>query len=139
MFDEKTKSLWSTLQGQPVIGPLANSGIQLDFANVVTTTWGEWRDQHPTTSVLSLETGHQRDYGEGAAYRGYFATDDLMFEVSRTDRRLRKKDEILAIRIPGAPPLAIAVQHLRKNPQFSVTHAGHALLIESLPGGAHRV
>jgi len=139
MFDEKTKSLWSTLQGQPVIGPLANSGIQLDFANVVTTTWGEWRAQHPTTSVLSLETGHQRDYGEGAAYRGYFASDDLMFEVSRTDRRLRKKDEILAIRIPGAPPLAIAVPHLRKNPHFSVTHAGHAVRIESLPGGTHSV
>lgn len=103
----------------------------------LTTTWGEWRAQHPHTTVLSLETSHQWDYGEGAAYRGYFATDDLMFEVSRTDRWLRKKYEILAIRIPGARPLAIAVQHLRKNPQLSVTHAGHAVRTESLPSGAH--
>ena len=57
----------------------------------------------------------------------------------RSDRRLRKKDEILAIRIPGAPPLAIAVQHLRKNPGLSLTHAGHPVRIESLPGGAHSV
>ena len=139
MFDEKTKSLWSTLQGQPVIGPLADSGIQLEFANVVTTTWGDWRAQHPNTSVLSLKTGHQRNYGEGAAYRDYFATDDLMFEVSRSDRRLRNKDEILAIRIPGAPPLAIAVKHLLKKRALSLTHAGHAIRVEALPGGAHRV
>ena len=36
---------------------------------------------HPGTTVLSLETGHERDYSEGAAYRDYFATDELMFAV----------------------------------------------------------
>jgi len=81
MFDEETKSLWSTLEGRPVIGPLAGSGVELRYRPVVTTTWGEWRAAHPGTTVLSLDTGHQRDYSEGAAYREYFGTDELMFQV----------------------------------------------------------
>lgn len=139
MFDAATKSLWSTLQGQPVIGPLANSGIQLRFANVVTTTWKEWREAHPHTTVLSLETGHRRDYGEGVAYRSYFANDELMFEVSRPDRRLRNKDEVLVLRFPAAAPLAIAIGHLRKHPRLELQHAGQIIVIETSPAGMHKV
>jgi len=79
MYDRATQSLWSTLRGEPVIGPLVGQGIRLARGSVVTTTWGEWRRRHPHTSVLSIDTGHTRDYAEGAAYRDYFATDALMF------------------------------------------------------------
>ncbi len=135
MFDEETNSLWSTLQGQPVIGPLANSGLQLEFANVVTTTWGEWRALHPDTTALSLDTGHRRDYGEGVAYRSYFASDELMFQVSGKDGRLRKKDEILAIRLPKRQPLAIAMSYLLKHPQFKTNHEGASIEVETTKGG----
>jgi hypothetical protein len=105
MFDEETYSLWSTITGAPVAGELVGSGLQMEHYPVVTTTWGEWRKLHPDTTVLSLETGHERDYSEGAAYRGYFASDDLMFSVSQTDGRLRNKDEVLALRLqPGGDP-----------------------------------
>jgi hypothetical protein len=136
MFDAETKSLWATLQGKPVVGPLAGSPIALDFVPVVTTTWDEWREMHPRTTVLSLDTGHQRDYSEGAAYRDYFATSALMFEVSRHDRRLRNKDEILAIRPPGKAPLAIAVSYLRKKREFTVEHEGVALTVSTSKSGA---
>jgi len=43
MYDKDTQSLWSTLEGKPVVGPLVNKGIQLDYMSVVTTTWGEWK------------------------------------------------------------------------------------------------
>jgi hypothetical protein len=108
MFDEGTSSLWSTLQGEPVIGRLANSGVTLNFQPVVTTTWGEWRMDYPHTTVLSLHTGYSRDYGEGVAYHDYFASEQLMFQVSQTDSRLRNKDEVLAIRLPGKRPLAFS-------------------------------
>ena len=81
MFDEETHSLWSSLEGVPVVGPLVDSGLRLPFRSVVTTTWGEWKRDHPATTVLSLETGYERNYGEGVAYRDYFSTDRLMFEV----------------------------------------------------------
>ena len=65
MFDQGTKSLWNTFEGVPVIGSLVGSGLQLTRRSMVTTTWAEWRARHPETTVLSLETGQQRDYSEG--------------------------------------------------------------------------
>ena len=67
MYDHATKSMWSTLTGSPVLGPLAGKAIELKTLHVVTTTWGERKKRHPGTTALSLETGHERDYGEGVA------------------------------------------------------------------------
>ena len=97
MFDEETRSLWNTTEGRPVIGVLAGSGLELRAEPVVTTTWGDWRAAHPGTTVMDRETGHRRDYSEGAAYRDYFATDELMFEVPWTDRKLKNKAEVVGI------------------------------------------
>ena len=91
MFDEDTNSFWNTLLGEPVVGPLVGKGIALERLPVVTTTWGQWKKLHPETTVLSLKTGHSRDYSEGQAYREYFATDDLMFNVPKLDKRLKNK------------------------------------------------
>ena len=117
MYDHATRSLWSTFAGEPAVGPLVGQGIRLEPRYVVTTTWGEWRRRHPGTLVLSLDTGHERDYGEGVAYRDYFATDRLMFGVPTLDPRLRNKDEVLALRFPDAPgeQLAIWVVFLSRN------------------------
>jgi hypothetical protein len=138
MFDEETNSLWPTLQGKPMVGALAGSDLELDFAPVVTTTWGEWRKRYPGTLVLSPNTGHQRDYSEGAAYRDYFSTDELMFDVSRRDRRLKNKDEVLVVRIRGKRPLAIAVRFLEKRSAYEVEPDGMKLTVRT-EGGANRV
>jgi len=139
MFDEETKSLWSTLQGKPVIGKLVGDNLQLTFEPVVTTTWGEWKADHPSTTVLSLETGHDRDYSEGAAYREYFGTGELMFQVSKMDRRLENKDEIVAIRLQGKTPLAIAAKFLRKRPEFTIEHEGVTVTVKTSKGGSNIV
>ncbi len=49
--------------GGTVVGPLAESEVVLTSRPVVTTTWKEWRAAHPETTVLALDTGHERDYG----------------------------------------------------------------------------
>ncbi len=142
MFDEETRTLWSSLEGVPVIGPLADSGLQLTFRPVVTTTWGEWRRQYPATTVLSLDTGFERDYSEGAAYRDYFGTDRLMFEVPTTDTRLKNKDEVLVLRpevIGGGPATAIAASKLRREPVFGFVAGGRALVAITSKGGANAV
>ena len=124
MFDHETKSLWNTFEGVPVVGELAGSDLQLTPRAVVTTTWGEWRRRHPETTVLSLDTGHRRNYAEGAAYRGYFGTDDLMFAVSRADDRLSNKEEVLVLRLPDPDrpgelvPLAITARFLLRSRIF---------------------
>ncbi|MEM6469818.1 MAG: DUF3179 domain-containing protein [Planctomycetota bacterium] len=118
MFDEKTKSLWSSIAGEPVVGPLTGNGLKLETIPVVTTTWGQWKADHPNTLVLSLETGHERDYGEGVAYRDYFASKDLMFTVPSLDDRLAAKDEVFIVRTNdvAATPLAIDVRYLKEHP-----------------------
>jgi hypothetical protein len=147
MYDRETMSLWSTVEGRPVLGPLAGSDLELTALPVVTTTWREWRERHPDTTVLSRDTGHERDYSEGAAYRAYFATDRLMFGVPAADDRLRNKDEVLAVLLrprgaAGTEPrqaLALSVAFLRKNPVYALTFAGHALVALTTAGGANRL
>ena len=140
MYDRATQSLWNTLWGRPVIGPLVGQGIELARRSVVTTTWGEWRRRHPQTTVLSLDTGHRRDYGEGVAYREYFATDELMFTVPELDNHLANKAEVLTFPpIDGGLPLAISSQFLRQHPVHHATHGGVELVILTDRSGAHRV
>jgi Protein of unknown function (DUF3179) len=143
MFDRETMSLWSTLEGRPVIGELAGSDLQLRAHPVVTTTWEEWRAAHPNTAVLSLETGVKRDYSEGAAYRDYFSTDTLMFHVSKTDRRLKNKAEVLVMRPRGddgvARPVAIAAEFLKKNPVHLFESRGRRFVVLTTPKGANRM
>ena len=116
MYDKETQTLWNTLWGKPVIGKLADENIELERMSIVTTTWGEWRKRHPDTKVLSLDTGYARDYDEGAAYKEYFATDDLMFTVPKLDKRLKNKDEVLGLIFSQHPnmPLAISSKFLLK-------------------------
>ena len=141
MYDDATKSMWSTLGGAPVVGPLVGKGIELKKLYVVTTTWGEWRKRHPGTTVLALETGHERDYSEGAAYREYFGTDRLMFGVPKLDARLANKAEVLALRFAEAPAeqLAIAADFLAANRLYHERIGKLAFVVLTDASGANRV
>jgi len=141
MYDQATQSLWNTIRGEPVLGPLVGQDIALTHRQVVTTTWGEWKERHPDTQVLSLNTGHDRDYGEGVAYNEYFATDQLMFNTPFNDNRLQNKDEILALRFPAHPKeqLAIDTNFLSKNPVYIDQIGDQKLVVLTDVSGANRV
>lgn len=143
MFDVETNSLWNTFEGVPVVGRRVDTGIQLTHRAVVTTTWEEWRRKHPKTTVLTLATGFNRDYSEGAAYREYFATDELMFDVPTLDDRLDNKDEVLVLLVADASgvrqPIAIATDYLDDNRLLHVEHAGRQLVVVTSRRGANRV
>lgn len=138
MYDHATASMWSTLTGEPVIGDLVGKGIKLKTLPVVTTTWGEWRERHPDTKVLSLQTGRIRDYSEGAAYREYFATDRLMFTVPKLDKRLKNKAEVLALRFDGEP-LAISADYLARHPVHHDRAGQTDFVVLTDSSGANRV
>lgn len=140
MYDKATQSLWVTLLGTPAIGPLVDENIALNHRSVVTTTWGEWRRRHPETTVLSLDTGHRRDYSEGAAYREYFATDNLMFNVPNLDERLKNKDEVLGLLFPenSDRPLAISADFLADNPIHHERLGDLDMVVFTDPSGANR-
>ena len=141
MYDKTTQSLWSTVRGEPVLGPLAERGIVLEQLSMVTTTWAEWVRRHPDTTVLSLNTGHRRDYGEGVAYSHYFSNDQLMFNTPFKDERLKNKQEVLALNFPAYPrsQLAIDTRFLEKNPLLTEIVGEQKVLVLTDRSGAHRV
>ena len=102
MYDRKTRSLWNQFTGEPVSGALRDSGIQLRQRPLAITTWSDWRARHPATTVLSLDTGHRRDYGSGVVYRDYFASPSLMFPAAVDESRLKQKDQVFAMTEVGA-------------------------------------
>ncbi|WP_262693878.1 DUF3179 domain-containing protein [Kordiimonas aquimaris] len=141
MYDKETQSLWNTIKGEPVLGPLAGKGIALEFLSVVTTTWSEWKRRHPETTVLSLNTGHRRNYGEGVAYNDYFSTDELMFNTPFNDTRLENKQEVLALRFFASPSdqLAIDTNFLDNTPIYTDQVGQQKLVVLTDASGANRV
>lgn len=141
MYDRQTQSLWNTIKGEPLLGPLVDKDIALNHRSVVTTTWGKWRKLHPDTQVLSLDTGYNRDYDEGVAYHDYFATDELMFNTPFKDSRLENKREILALRFKGqlGKTVAIDTEFLKQNPVYQSVLGTQKYVVVTDESGANRV
>jgi hypothetical protein len=99
MYDRETNSLWNQFTGEPVVGALAGSGIALKIRPVAITSWQNWRAQNPQTRVLSLDTGHDRDYSLGKPYASYFNSPDLMFPALVKNTGLEPKDYLYALRL----------------------------------------
>jgi len=139
MYDKQTKSLWSTTAGEPVIGTLVGKNLKMHSSPVVTTTWGNWRKLHPETTVLSLDTGYSRDYGEGVAYHDYFSTDDLMFPVQSQSGLLPNKAEVLVLPWAYRPRTSISQSLLIKKPIYQTSISGRPILVVTDSSGANRV
>lgn len=103
MYDRQTETLWNQLTGEPVLGELVDTDVQLDLLPVVLTTWEAWQNQHPNTVVVDIETGFSRVYTPGAAYGDYFAADITMFPVWQRDEALATKDQVYALNIDDTP------------------------------------
>ncbi len=102
MYDRNTDTIWNAITGEPSFGPLATSRIVLDVLPVVVTDWTSWVEQHPDTSVLSLDTGFIRNYSNGGAYEDYFNSTDLMFPSWQQDTDIvENKDMVFALRLQG--------------------------------------
>ena len=101
MFDRQTNSLWNQFTGKPVVGPLVGKGIVLKQRPVVITTWADWKARNKNTKVITLNTGHRRNYGSGAVYHDYFSSPDLMFPTIVDQTKHKQKDYVYGIRAFG--------------------------------------
>jgi len=98
MYDHQTESLWSQISMEAIAGPM--TGAKLKHIFLTHTTWGEWRAAHPTTLVLSTNTGHIRNY-ERDPYLGYAQRRDLMFDVKHFDPTYHPKEWVLGLEVDG--------------------------------------
>ena len=103
MYDRATETLWHQFRGEPVVGPLAGSGIRLKVLPNVLTTWGEWLAQHPDTTVLSDDTGiystdqYRPEEDPRSIYYSYRADPATMFPVGLQDDRLDIKEQVFGL------------------------------------------
>ncbi len=102
MFDRGTESLWSQIGANAVTGALM--GQRLELLRSKTMTWKAWRKAHPETTVLSKQTGYDRDYGR-TPYEDYETSKMLYFPV-KSDTRRHPKMPTLGLRIPDGPSRA---------------------------------
>ncbi len=108
MFDRDTYSLWSNITGEAVVGRMAAANARLRVLPMTVTTWGEWKERHPDTTVLDLEGVEQAmehlpyrfPYRPGAADT---ARRGVEFPVWQQSDALPRDTEIFAVEINGAP------------------------------------
>lgn len=76
MYDNQTESLWLQVKRRAVAGPF--TGAKLKRLPFTFTSWEKWRKRYPNTKVLSLETGHIRDYSNDP-YEEYYESKKGLF------------------------------------------------------------
>jgi len=136
MYDSGTRTLWHSLTGEPVIGELAFSGLRFERLTLTLTTWGDWLDKNPDTTVLDIDTGFRRNYRNlnetGSAYYDYFNSPDWMFPTFQTNEALGLKDRVLALNFDGFPK-AYSLEALQETPVVNDTLGGQELVITFNP------
>ena len=107
MYDRKTETLWHQFRGEPVVGPLAGSGIRLDILPSTLTTWAAWQFQHPDTTVLSNDTGvypaelYREEPDTRSLYSSYRRSKETMFPAALTNDRLATKEQVFGLTFNG--------------------------------------
>lgn len=104
MYDHETGSYWFQVLGEAIVGPL--SGKRLTMLPSVTAPWGQWKELHPETSILSrdlglLPFGSSYDRNRFLGYDDAVNRGDFAFPVSedKLDSRLRPGDRVFAVQV----------------------------------------
>lgn len=95
LYDRETQSLWSQLLSQAVTGKY--KGTKLKTLPVMHTTWSNWKRHHPSTLVLSNNTGYRRSYDRDP-YSGYAQSKNLYFPVfNKAPKKYHPKENVMGL------------------------------------------
>ena len=102
MYDVVTSSVFDTFLGKAVTGPLAERGLRLEQATVVTTDWASWKAEHPETTVLieALALGRDFDFRNGRD------ADGPIFPIGDDDPRLPVHEDVIGAITTSGKPIA---------------------------------
>lgn len=132
--DAGKESLWSQVLGEAVLGEF--TGRKLSVLPADTIRYGQWKQGHPDTKVLTRETGTPRPYGRDP-YEGYYTNDTVSFGATFTDNRLAPKDFVLGVEVDGK----FKAYHAPALPEGTTTDtfAGRTITIEKSDIGEVRM
>ena len=102
MYDVNTYSVFDTFLGHAVTGPLAEKGVQLKQATVITTDWGTWKEEHPETTVLVEALALGRDFD----FRNNRDANGPIFPIGDVDPRLSVHEDIIGVVAASGTPIA---------------------------------
>jgi len=102
MYDITSHSVFDTFTGKAVTGPLAEKGVHLEQASVVTTEWGAWKKAHPDTTVLVEALALGRDFD----FRNTRDADGPIFPIGDVDPRLSVHEDVIGVLSPTGKPVA---------------------------------
>jgi hypothetical protein len=131
MYDRRTHSLWSQLDGRAIVGDLAGARLTARPANTI--AFEDWRGAHAAGKVLARETGHRRTYGVNP-YQAYDQpTLAPAFFDGRLDPRRPPKERVVGIAI-GEARRAYPWPLVAKHRIVHDTVGGEGLVIFYQPG-----
>lgn len=111
MYDEQTLSLFDQFLGVAVTGPMLRDQVVLPRLPVVTTTWGQWKEAHPGTTVIA------EGAGTGRTYDGNFIGDrdanGPIFPIGPPDDRLPVQEVVFGVESPRGAAVAFPVDQAR--------------------------
>lgn len=101
MYDRKTRTLWTQIDGAAIIGVLA--GQRLTRVPIQVVPWRLVRAHRATAEVLSLATGlyEPSAYLTGNPYAGYERDDGVAYPVQAWDGRTHAKTVVYGIAVNG--------------------------------------
>ena len=111
MYDRSTWSAVDTFTGEALSGPLHDAGVVLTPVAVVTSTWGDWKREHPETMILERFRPYPLDPLGGRDDNG------PIFPIGDVDQRLPIQERVLGVDAPDgavAFPVAPAVIALQE-------------------------
>ncbi len=107
MYELTTFSVFDTFLGNALSGPLQDEGVQLEQVAVVTSTWGDWKEAHPDTTILAQDGGIGRFYA--ADPLGGRDDNGPIFPIGDVDPRLPAQTQVLGVVSPEGTPVAFPV------------------------------
>ena len=133
MFDLNTFSVFDTFTGDAISGPLLEDGVVLEQATVVTSTWADWREAHPETTIVAEDGGIGRQYPLDPL-RGR-DDDGPIFPIGETDDRLGVQDQVVGVILPDGTPVAFPVESALATIEAGETVAANGITITADAGG----
>jgi hypothetical protein len=112
MYDLTTRSVFDTFSGEALSGPLHEAGVILEQASVVTSSWGEWKRDHPETRIIAEDGGIGRDYPLDPLHGR--DENGPIFPIGDVDPRLPVHAQVAGVKLADGDAIAFPAEAARQ-------------------------